>query len=167
MPLLLLLFSGGSLVLAYISQYGFGLEPCILCLYQRIPHFVVAGLAIIMMCLNRFFKLRMALMLLSSISLLTGAGIAFYHAGVEKGVFVMEQECGQTSEAEDMSYNELESFLLQSPHVPCDKPQFVFLGLSMAMWNMLFSAFIGILVFGTSIRVLRSSAFYSNHQLGD
>ncbi|HEY9164284.1 MAG TPA: disulfide bond formation protein B, partial [Magnetovibrio sp.] len=41
-PALLAAVGAGALVMAYVAQYGFDLEPCILCLYQRIPYALVA-----------------------------------------------------------------------------------------------------------------------------
>ncbi len=42
-PLAILAASVAALGAAYIAEYAFGLEPCILCLYQRLP-FVATGL---------------------------------------------------------------------------------------------------------------------------
>ena len=36
-PALLILVGVGSLGAAYTAQFGFDLEPCVLCLYQRVP----------------------------------------------------------------------------------------------------------------------------------
>jgi disulfide bond formation protein DsbB len=132
----LMLVSIGALSSAYIAQYGFGLEPCILCLYQRIPYFV----AIILGALSFAVKGRWRLLcvLLIGLVYLSGALLAFYHAGVEKGIFTMEQGCGDSAEAAD-SLEAMRQRLLGKAYVPCDKPQFVFLGLSMAAWNFFFS----------------------------
>ncbi len=40
------------------------------------------------------------------------------------------------------SIEELRKQIIEAPAVRCDDPQFIFLGLSMAGWNMLFSLFL-------------------------
>ncbi len=44
-PLAIVLAGVAAIVLAYTAQYGFDLEPCALCLYQRGPYALAAGLA--------------------------------------------------------------------------------------------------------------------------
>lgn len=132
----LILISLLALSLAYISQYVFGLEPCILCLYQRVPYFIAIFIGV-----TSFFvkgRARLFLVTLIGLSYLSGAGVAFYHTGVENGVFKMQQECGDSGEIEG-SIEAMRQKLLGKTHVPCDKPQFVFLGFSMAAWNFFFS----------------------------
>ena len=36
-PLVILAASAGALASAFVAQYVFGLEPCVLCIYQRWP----------------------------------------------------------------------------------------------------------------------------------
>ena len=45
--MLILAISLGALVMALIGQYAFGLEPCILCLYERVPWAAAAVVAAI------------------------------------------------------------------------------------------------------------------------
>ena len=40
---LLLAASLAALLFALVMQFGFGLEPCLLCLWQRVPFGVTAG----------------------------------------------------------------------------------------------------------------------------
>lgn len=140
--LFLLLFSAASLATAYTSQYGFGMEPCILCLYQRIPFFAVLVLSFISLFIKN--KFRLALVALCGIALLIGAGIAFFHVGVEIGKFHTEVECGIEGNV-PTTFEEMTTQIMGKPNVPCDKPQFVFLGISMAGWNFLFSASVGLI----------------------
>ncbi|MGK4422598.1 disulfide bond formation protein B, partial [Klebsiella pneumoniae] len=49
MPLagwLIFLSAAGSLAFAFTMQYGFDVEPCVLCLWQRVPFAVAACLAL-------------------------------------------------------------------------------------------------------------------------
>ena len=137
----LVLVSVFSLGFAYISEHVFGLLPCILCIYQRIPFFVVIGIGILSLIFKG--KIRLVLVILCGISLLTGAGIALFHVGVEHGTFQLGDGC-ESTDPKPTSLEELRNQLIGKPAAPCDKPQFVFLGLSMAGWNFFFSGFLGI-----------------------
>lgn len=152
--LVLLLFSIGALGSAYTAQYGFGLMPCVLCLYQRIPFFVVIVLSAI-----SFFahgKLKTILISLCALALLTGAGIAFYHTGVEKHWFYMDGGCAAEENTAN-SLEELRNQLIGKPNIPCDKPAFLFLGLSMATWNFIFSLVMGVYTAILSLKISRLS----------
>ncbi len=142
LALYILLFSVGALGSAYVAQYGFGLEPCILCLYQRIPFAVSAVLSAIAL----FFKgkVHMLLVAFCGISFLVGAGIAFYQVGIEQGVFEMTDGCAD--DLSQLSFAEMQKQIIGKPAVQCDTPQFVFLGISMAGWNFFFSSIAGIIV---------------------
>jgi disulfide bond formation protein DsbB len=150
--LFLLLFSVLALAGAYTSQYVFGMEPCILCLYQRIPYFFVILLSTASLFVRRSQKLRLFMIALCGVALVVGGGIAFFHVGVESGKFSLTDGCDIGSEAVPSTLEEMTTQLLGKPNVPCDKPQFVFLGLSMAAWNFLFSTSFG---FITLINVFR------------
>ena len=91
---------------------------------------------------------------LCGITLLIGAGIAGYHVGVENGKFHLENGC-ESSEPVATTLEELRNQLIGKPAAPCDKPQFVFLGISMAGWNFFFSAFAGIYTLMIVFRKLR------------
>ena len=153
LPLFLFLFSAGALAFAYTSQYVFGMEPCIFCLYQRIPFFAILPLSFISIFAKN--KLKLALVTLCGIILLIGAAIAFYHVGIEQGRFVLESECG----FEDTLPSTLEEATMQilgKAYVPCNKPQFIFLGISMAGWNFLLSASVGLITLIMVFRAVRT-----------
>lgn len=141
-PFILLTASAIALAVAYISQYFFGLEPCHLCLYQRIPYAVVIVLAILALPLARF---RRCLVALAALAIVINIGIAGYHVGVESHVFEGLSSCsGDEVMPKDASLDDLRNQLLGKEAVRCDKPAFVFLSLSMAGWNVVYM--IGVLV---------------------
>src|SRR5689334_10219015 len=80
-----------ALAAAYIAQYGFGLKPCILCLYQRTPYAVAIALGLLALLIPR---LAHALLILAALTFLAGAGIAGFHAGVEYGWWKGLPSCG-------------------------------------------------------------------------
>jgi disulfide bond formation protein DsbB len=67
------------------SAYGFqfigGLEPCPLCLYQRIPWWAALGLAAFALRARHRPGLRDGALLLGAATVLAGAGIAGFAAG--------------------------------------------------------------------------------------
>ena len=153
--LFLLLYSVMALAGAYVSQYVFGMEPCILCLYQRIPYFAIILFSGIAVFLKKFQTLRIALVFLCSLSLLAGGGTAFFHVGVERGVFSLSDGCEVEEGEVPSTLEEMTTQLMGKPNVPCDKPQFVFMGLSMAGWNFLFSSSFGLITLIMSIRMYK------------
>ena len=127
-----------ALIFAYVSQYFFGLEPCILCFHQRKPFYFVAILAF----LGRFLikkRSRQKLIILLSVSLLiVNAGIAFFHAGVEKKFFKGPTGCSSLSLEDVQDVQELARIIESTSAIRCDEPKFYFLGITMAGWNFLY-----------------------------
>lgn len=130
----LLLTSTIALVLAYVSQYIFGLEPCHLCLWQRMPFWAIIILSVLVLLIKKYQNLAIHISLLL---LIINAGIAFYHAGVEKKVFKGLDSCSAPIIGAN-NIVELEQSIAQTKIVRCDTPQFVFLGVSMAGWNFIY-----------------------------
>jgi disulfide bond formation protein DsbB len=126
---------------AWFFQYGLGLSPCPLCLEQRIPYYGAIPLA----ALVAFAALRKAspLVLVGGLGLialvmLTSAGLAIYHAGVEWHWWAGPQECaGQI--ADFGSAQDLMKRLQTTRVVRCDEAAWRFLGLSLAGYNALIS----------------------------
>lgn len=126
-----------ALSLAYISQYVFGFEPCILCLYQRIPFFTIFFLSLIILFLKQK-KIYKFYILLSLLALLINILLAFYHSGVERKFFTGPSNCSSNNLNNVESLEELEKIILKTKAVRCDEPQFYFLKLSMTNWNLLY-----------------------------
>ena len=131
----ILIISLGALANAYVAQYVYGFEPCRLCLYQRVPYAVTALLAIIAFFLASGGG-RVAMAALCAGAYLAGAGIAFYHVGVEQHWWL--SECTGTL-AKDLSIEEMKAQLMSKPPKACDDLEWTFLGLSMATYNAAFS----------------------------
>lgn len=127
-----------ALLSAYISQYGFRMQPCILCLYQRVPYAIIILLGAIALAFKRYYTIEKLALWLIIAAFLIGAGIAAYHVGVEQGVFILSTACDDLSTTPD-SVEAMMRQLLTKEAVPCDKPQFVLFGLSMAAWNMAYA----------------------------
>lgn len=133
----LLLASISALFLAYVSEYGFDMKPCILCLYQRKPFFIVILLTAAVLFLPYFKRHKILAIELAMVVLLINAGIASYHVGVEKKIFSGPITCSGISSNPD-TIEELKVVLKLTKPVPCNKPQFVMFGISMAGWNVIY-----------------------------
>jgi len=132
------LASAAALAGALVSQFVFNLHPCHLCLYQRLPY----SAAILLLTPLFFYKLiplerAKIIFLVLAVIFLINVGLAGYHAGVEQKWWAGPTDC--TSGANPDTIEALTQAILNAETVRCDEPAFVFLGLSMAAWNMLYS----------------------------
>lgn len=152
-PFAILLVSLGALAVALTSQIMFNKEPCILCLYQRVP-FVAAGLlALFMLRLKRSSSLIPFLTIISGLVFLAGAGIAVYHVGVEQHWWIS----GCTgSLADTVSLSDLRAGLMSKPGKACDEIDWTLYGISMATYNVFVSGGLGILVVATGIQLSKT-----------
>lgn len=135
--ILSLVVSGGLLLGAYGFEYIGGMDPCMLCLYQRIPHFIVSmvGLALV-----AFQQRLVQLVLLTALLTLYIAStwLGGFHVGVEFGWWEFSGVC-----TPDKTFGSVEDMFNQEI-VRCDKIAWSLFGISMAGWNMLIS--LGMLV---------------------
>lgn len=140
---------------ALISQFVFGLKPCHLCLYQRYPYALLLILIVPLLSYPNIPLTRLRVIIaVIGIVLLAGAAIAAYHTGVEYKWWPGPGDCtgGDTPDSMD----DLRKQIMEAPAVRCDEPAFVFLGLSMAGWNALYSFSLSLLAFGWSLKCKRA-----------
>lgn len=141
--LFILLSSVLPLAGALVSQYGFGLHPCELCIYQRIPYIVLIVFSVALFFCRKDEKLCRLLLILCVVAFLVDSGIAFYHVGVEKHWW----EFGKCAGKFDMSsFESFKNSVMNAPNVKCSDVQFSFLGLSMAGWNFLYCLSISVFI---------------------
>jgi disulfide bond formation protein DsbB len=136
---------------AYGSQIWGGLYPCEMCWYQRYAHFVALVLALLAYALRSWPDRGRSLVWLAALAILTSAGIAFYHAGVELKIFTGYTQCTSTVHAAT-STADLMRQIMDSPLIRCDQVQWKFLGISMAGWNFIVSSVSGLLILWLSLR---------------
>ncbi|MFQ5954659.1 MAG: disulfide bond formation protein B [Kiloniellales bacterium] len=137
-PALLLAASAAILGTAYASQYIGGLEPCSLCLYQRVPYWVAIGLTAAALALAGRRRLQGLALIVVGAVFLFGTGLALYHVGVEQHLFAGPPACsadlGQATTIE-----ELRAQLIGQPVVRCDEVAWSLFGISMAGYNAIAS----------------------------
>jgi len=148
LPLLLLLTSAGALLAALGFQYLGGYAPCHLCHEQRYAHVVSLILAAAALVLPaRVFRIGTAV---AALTLLGGAALAGYHVGVEQGWWAGPASC-TTGSLDFSDISKLRAQIEATPVVRCDEVQWTLFGLSMAAWNFLLSAAVGLFVLGALV----------------
>ncbi len=139
-PSLALAASAAILGSAYAFQYLGGLEPCSLCLVQRVPYWVAIGLglAALALALARLPRLPGLVMGGIAVTFLVGAGLALYHVGVEQHLIAGPRACS-AAPGEATSIEALRAQLLARPVVRCDEVPWSLFGVSLAGYNAVLS----------------------------
>ncbi len=147
--LLILLLSASifALVLAYIAQFIFNYQPCVLCLYQRKPFFAIIALASLALVFFKNAKGKKIAVFFCAIFLLINGAIAAYQVGVEKKIFHGPATCSSQNLDQITNLKDLEIALKKTKSIRCDEPSIVILGLSMAAWNLIYCIFLVSLLF--------------------
>jgi disulfide bond formation protein DsbB len=132
-----LLASAVVLGAALLSQYWGGLRPCELCLYERWPWAAAITVALVALFAGGRGGLPWLALALAAVFVI-GAGLAFYHVGVEQHWFAGPSAC-TAGTVKATTLEELKRQLSATAPVLCDKVQWSFLGVSLAGWNLLAS----------------------------
>ena len=130
------------LAVAYAFQYLGGVQPCVLCLYQRWPWWIAVGLGCLVVLLRGRPGVALGVAATSSLAILSGAGLAGFHVGVEQHWWEGLTSCGGAV-GMPTSVEALRQQIMSSLVVRCDEVAWSLFGISMAGYNFLIS-----LVFG-------------------
>ena len=146
------------ILFALISEHVFGLVPCSLCLTQRYPHIFVSFASVWLIFFRRhnFFMYP-----LNTIVMAFSITLAFYHVGVEQGIFQGPQSCSSSnlSLISDKSAEALLQDILNTSVVRCNDVTWYFMSLSMATWNLILST--GLFI-GWTVSSLRFFQFFQS-----
>jgi disulfide bond formation protein DsbB len=140
-PLAIAILGAAALIGAWIFQYGFGLQPCPLCLEQRYAYYFAIPLAVLLaagVTWGASRKVLVAGFVVITGLMLWNAGLGAYHSGVEWGWWLGPQDCsGPITDLGGAGglLKKIESIRI----VRCDEVQWRFLGLSLAGYNVLIS----------------------------
>ena len=133
------LFSLSSSILAaafWIDKI-LGFDPCILCIYQRIPYVLIALVSIFAFKYSAYRKLSLKLI---STALVVGAAIAVYHTGVEKHWWDSAFQCSPNLDlSPELTYSEFLQNLNNAPISDCSKAAIKIAAFSLAEINVIFS----------------------------
>lgn len=149
--LIVALGSVGALAAAWFFQLVIGLSPCPLCLDQRLPYYVAAPLGLVLAGLAVRGRPDLARAGLWVLALLMAGNVvlAVYHAGIEWRFWQGPTTCSGTA---PVAVSDIMS-ALKTAHVPrCDEAAWRLFGISMAGWNALIAAILGMVaVAGTRL----------------
>jgi disulfide bond formation protein DsbB len=138
-PLAVMAVSLAALATAFASQVWGGLEPCVLCLYQRYVYGAAIAVGLVTLGLIRWPALGRLGLAGAALVFLTGAGIAFFHVGVEQLWWQGTAECHGPVFDPKLSLEELAEAMLNTRFVPCDRIPWSLFGISIAGYNGLAS----------------------------
>lgn len=119
---------------ALISQYGFGLYPCEMCMWQRWPHLaaIILALPALMLGLKPLSRL---LVFAAALAILVSGLIGGFHAGVEYGWWEGLTSCATSIPAG----GDILDSIMNAPLVRCDVAPWSLFGISLAGYNFLLS----------------------------
>jgi disulfide bond formation protein DsbB len=152
LPVLLLLGAIAPLLVAFASQYLGGLQPCELCIWQRWGYGGAILLGLICLALPR--RLQPWGSLLTALALLVVAGLALFHVGVEQHWWQGLAACTGNLDTHQ-SISDLEKQLMATPVIPCDRPAWTLFGISMAGYDFLYAALLGLFGLVAAVRSAR------------
>jgi disulfide bond formation protein DsbB len=144
--LAILMISLATIAGAWFFQLALDIKPCPLCLEQRYAYYAEIPLALGVLACSQLRASRAVLMagflVLLGVTLFN-AGFGVYHSGVEWGWWPGPTEC--TGPITDLGGGSLFDTLGAEKVVRCDEVQWRFLGLSLAGYNALISAFMAVI----------------------
>ncbi len=126
------------LAAALVAQFGFGLHPCHFCLLQRYPYLVALLMGGLSLVLPRGTLLWRGAVAFGLYAFLGTALLGMVHSGIEQGWLHYTGGCVAETTAGD-SLAALRAAIASAPVVPCNEIAATILGLSMAVWNVIWA----------------------------
>jgi len=155
-----------TLLSAYILEFFFGFDPCVLCLKQRIPYFIVIGFLLLnyILCKANIKQFNLFFILLSCIVMIYSTYLAIYHVGIELNFWEIASSCSpnKISNSQTIVTSDLLESLVKYKNIDCSKPQKI-LGLSLATYNIfisIFIVFLSLLTLYNSINLKNKKIFF-------
>ncbi len=138
-PAAIVAVCAGALGSALASEYWGGLDPCVLCIYQRYAYVAAMALGLIGLVLAPRGKALKLLILLAALAFLAGAAIAMFHVGVEQHWWRGTESCHAPEIDFNASPSDLRQQLLAKQPATCDTIPWSFAGISIAGFNVIAS----------------------------
>jgi disulfide bond formation protein DsbB len=159
-PLALAAISAAAILIAVASQHWGGLQPCVLCIWQRWAHGAVILPALIALAAATSGSRRWAawLTVLAGLAALGGAGIALYHVGVEQQWWPGTSGCGAGALSGAQGSVDLRAQIEAAPIVRCGDVAWSLAGISMAGYNAILSAALALFAFAAARAMARRTA---------
>ena len=128
---------------ALFIEYILNVKPCVLCIYERYPYYLILLLSALFFLKNNWKNQLMVLIILTSIVSFFLAG---YHVGIENGLINELSSC-KTEVSKNMSKDILLKELQSKLAPSCKDVDFKLFGLSLASINMIMSLILTILYY--------------------
>lgn len=151
-PALLALACLGALATALASQHWGGLNPCVLCIYQRYAYGAALAFAALAFVAAGNARARRLLLILTGLAFAAGGVIAAFHVGVEQKWWQGTAACHAPQLPPGATAAQLREILLNRPFAPCDVVPWELFGISMAGFNVLASALLAALSLWAAFR---------------
>lgn len=129
----------GALGSALASEHWGGLDPCVLCIYQRFAYVGAMMFGLVGLVLAPQGKALKALTLLAGLAFLIGAGIAMFHVGVEQHWWRGTEACHAPVIDFNAPIADMREQLLAAKPATCDTIPWSFAGISIAGFNVIAS----------------------------
>ncbi|MGG5811105.1 disulfide bond formation protein B [Falsiroseomonas sp. CW058] len=130
--LLVAALAAAAPLIARGSEIWPGLAPCALCLWQRWPYWVAAGLAVAAAALPAPWQGRA--LRAAALAVLASGAIAVLHVGVEQGWWPSPlPSCQAAGATPGATVEDLMRSLAPRPDKPCDAPTYLIPGLPLSI----------------------------------
>jgi disulfide bond formation protein DsbB len=146
-----------ALATVYVAQYGFRMEPCVLCIYQRVPYWAAGAIALTALTVPTADRPGVANLL--GVLFLCGAALAFYHTGVEQHWWNAATSCaaGEAAPNMPMSFEAFSATPLKPLVKSCDDLDWTIFGLSITVYNTAVQIALALIAFGAAARRRRTA----------
>lgn len=135
-----LVLSASTLILemaALYFQYGMSLEPCVLCIYQRVAVLTLFSAFLFGATMPQFLLIRLLSYLAWFAGGLWGLYLALKQSGLQLGIIPPSMSCDVNAKFPDwLKLDEWFPSIFQ-PSGFCDEIQWEFIGLSMPQWMII------------------------------
>ena len=155
-PIAVAAVSAGMLGFALMEQFVFGLAPCELCLYQRVPYDINIVIGLLALLFLRRSRQLAPVIALCGLVFAAGGGIAAFHVGVEQHWWKGLAACSGDIVANTL--DALRAQLMATKVARCDEIAWSLFGISMAGWNFLLSTVYAVVSLGAARAIARDAA---------
>jgi disulfide bond formation protein DsbB len=133
---------------AFYFQFGMGLYPCEMCVWQRWPHIIALYLGCVgLLMASRHIGLARGFAGLAGLAIITSGAIGIFHAGVEYQWWEGITACAVTTTTEIT----LDS-IMNAPTVSCSTAPWSLFGISIAGYNGIISSILGLAIVGLAFK---------------
>ena len=140
----LLILSLIILLVAFTAELVFGIQPCLLCVYQRIPYFAV--ILFIVIAFNVETADFAGILKAIGIIFLISALLALYHNGIQQGWWELKIGCS-SMHGIPKNFESFQASLLTSMPERCDSVNWKLFGMSMTVYNFFASTILAMISF--------------------